>query len=178
MADGQNQRCDLALVQRTGSLISPKTTMGNFTCIFHTSPCLLASLTLSWGRTKHVHMTIWTSGWRHSAKRRESDRPSRVYRSSVHLFFHVDDFFSWLGSRWCTSSFPGPNSCTDCPSAAGAPQQLSENLYNCSVPHFHSFKPLLSCNMVTECQGNQDEEDCDYHTNVYVNIAWKTVFGV
>ena len=32
------------------------------------------------------------------------------------------------------------------------PQQLSDNLYNCSVPHFHSFKPLLSCNMVTECR--------------------------
>ena len=58
------------------------------------------------------------------------------------------------------------------------PQQLSDNLYNCSVPHFHSFKPLLSCNMVTECQGNEDEEDCGYysndcgyHTNVCVNIA-------
>ena len=51
------------------------------------------------------------------------------------------------------------------------PQQLSDNLYSCSVPRFHSFKPLLSCSMVTECQGNEDEEDCDYHTNVCVNIA-------
>ena len=45
------------------------------------------------------------------------------------------------------------------------PQQLSDNLYNCSVPHFHSFKPLLSCNMVRECQGNEDEKDCGYHSN-------------
>ena len=45
------------------------------------------------------------------------------------------------------------------------PQQLSDNLYNCSVPQLHSFKPLLNCNMVRECQGNEDEEDCGYYSN-------------
>ena len=45
------------------------------------------------------------------------------------------------------------------------PQQLSENLYNCSVPHFHSFKPLLNCNMVTECQGNEDEQGYGYYSH-------------
>ena len=44
------------------------------------------------------------------------------------------------------------------------PQQLSENLYNCSVPHLRSFKPLLNCNMVTECQGNEDEQGCGYYS--------------
>ena len=81
--------------------------------------------------------------------------PARVYRSSIHLFFHTDDWGVRTGFKMMYAIFP----------RSQEPQQLSDNLYNCSVPHFHSFKPLLSCNMVTECQGNDDEEDCSYYSN-------------
>ena len=37
-----------------------------------------------------------------------------------------------------------------------------DNLYNCSVPRLHIFKPLLGYNMVRECQGNEDEKGCSY----------------
>ena len=83
------------------------------------------------------------------------DIPSRVYRSSVTLFFHADVWGRLTGFKMMYAILPRPQE----------PQQLSDNLYNCSVPHFHSFKPLLSCNMVTECQGNEDEKDCGYHSN-------------
>ena len=83
------------------------------------------------------------------------DIPSRVYHSSINLVFHTDDIFQLTGFKMMYAILP----------RSQEPQQLSDNLYNCSVPHFHSFKPLLSCNMVTECQGNDDEEDCSYYSN-------------
>ena len=81
--------------------------------------------------------------------------PSGVYRSSVRLFFHSSSWGKGTGFRMMYAILP----------RSQEPQQLSDNLYNCSVPHFHSFKPLLSCNLVRECQGNEDEEDCGYHSN-------------
>ena len=83
------------------------------------------------------------------------DIPSRVYRSSVTLFFHADFWGRLTGFKMMYAVLP----------RSQEPQQLSDNLFNCSVPHFHSFKPLLSCNMVRECQGNEDEKDCGYHSN-------------
>ena len=83
------------------------------------------------------------------------DIPLRVYHSSVHLSFHSDSSDQFTGFKMMYAILP----------RSQEPQQLSDNLYNCSVPHFHSFKPLLSCNMVTECQGNEDEEDCSYYSN-------------
>ena len=85
----------------------------------------------------------------------EQDIPSQVYRSSVTLFFRTDSGLERTGFKMMYAILP----------RSQEPQQLSENLYNCSVPHFHSFKPLLSCNMVTECEGNEDEEDCSYHSD-------------
>ena len=81
--------------------------------------------------------------------------PTRVYRSSIEVFFHTDAKTVLVGFKMMYATLP----------SSQEPQQLSDSLYNCSVPHFHSFKPLLSCNMVTECQGNEDEEDCDHHSN-------------
>ena len=81
--------------------------------------------------------------------------PPRVYRSSVNLFFHSGVWGAGTGFKMMYAILP----------RSQEPQQLSDNLYNCSVPHFHSFKPLLSCNMVRECQGNEDEKDCDYHSD-------------
>ena len=85
----------------------------------------------------------------------QQDIPSRVYHSSVHLLFHTDESFQLTGFMMMYAILP----------RSQEPQQLSENLYNCSVPHFHSFRPLLKCNRVTECQGNEDEEDCGYYSN-------------
>ena len=85
----------------------------------------------------------------------QQDIPSQVYRSSITLFFHTDSSTERTGFKMMYAILP----------RSQEPQQLSENLYNCSVPHFHSFKPLLSCNMVTECEGNQDEQDCSYHSD-------------
>ena len=81
--------------------------------------------------------------------------PTRVYRSSIHLFFHADDSGVRTGFKMMYAILP----------SSQEPQQLSDNPYNCSVPHFHSFKPLLSCNLVRECQGNEDEKDCGYHSS-------------
>ena len=85
----------------------------------------------------------------------QQDIPSQVYRSSISLFFHTDSSTERTGFKMMYAVLP----------RSQEPQQLWENMYNCSVPHFHSFKPLLSCNMVTECEGNQDEEDCSYHSD-------------
>ena len=81
--------------------------------------------------------------------------PSGVYRSSVRLFFHSSSWGEGTGFKMMNAILP----------RSQEPQQLSDSLYNCSVPHFHSFKPLLSCNLVRECQGNEDEKDCGYHSN-------------
>ena len=97
-------------------------------------------------------LTALSQTWR---KCGDQDIPPRVYRSSIHLFFHSDDSNQFTGFKMMYAILP----------RSQEPQQLSDNLYNCSVPHFHSFKPLLSCNIVTECQGNEDEEDCDHHSN-------------
>ena len=83
------------------------------------------------------------------------DIPSRVYRSSVSLFFHSDEEEQFIGFKMMYAILP----------RSQEPQQLSDNLYNCSVPHFHSFRSLLSCNMERECQGNEDEDRCGYHSN-------------
>ncbi|KAL8591716.1 hypothetical protein ACOMHN_061808 [Nucella lapillus] len=43
------------------------------------------------------------------------------------------------------------------------PQKIpGNNLYNCSVPHFSLFKPVISCNFIVECQAKEDEAGCDY----------------
>ena len=99
-----------------------------------------------------LRLTALSQTWR---KCGDQDIPPRVYRSSIHLFFHSDNSNQFTGFKMMYAILP----------RSQEPQQLSDSLYNCSVPHFHSFKPLLSCNMVTECQGNEDEEDCDHHSN-------------
>ena len=81
--------------------------------------------------------------------------PTRVYRSSIHLFFHTNYMRSRRGFKMMYAIFP----------RSQEPQQLSDNLFNCSVPHFHSFKPLVSCNMARECQEDEDEKDCGYYSD-------------
>ncbi|PVD27186.1 hypothetical protein C0Q70_12340 [Pomacea canaliculata] len=38
-----------------------------------------------------------------------------------------------------------------------APLLLNSELWNCSVPHYNSFKQHLECNLEPECQGGEDE---------------------
>ena len=80
--------------------------------------------------------------------------PSRVYRSSIHVFFHTDKKKELTGFKMMYAIFSR--------SQEPQPQELSDNLYNCSGPRLHIFKPLLGCNMVRECQGNEDEKGCSY----------------
>ena len=98
------------------------------------------------------NVTALNDTWR---KCGTQNMPSRVYRSSLNLFFHADNSYELTGFKMMYAIFP----------RSQEPQQLSDNQYNCSVPHFHSFKLLFSCNMVTECRGNEDEKDCGYHSN-------------
>ena len=95
--------------------------------------------------------TAFNQTWR---KCGSQDIPARVYRSAISLFFHTDFNTEKTGFKMMYAVLP----------RSQEPQQLSDNLYNCSVPHFHSFKPLLSCNLVKECHGNEDEKDCSYHS--------------
>ena len=78
--------------------------------------------------------------------------PSQVYHSSIHLFFHTDDWEELTGFKMMYAIFP----------RSQEPQQLPNRLYNCSVSRLHSFKLLFGCNMVRECQGNEDEKGCSY----------------
>ena len=81
--------------------------------------------------------------------------PPRVYRSSIKLFFHTDETSALTGFKMIYAILP----------RSQEPKRLSENLFNCSVPHFHTFRPVFSCNIVTECQEKEDEKDCSYHSN-------------
>jgi hypothetical protein len=44
------------------------------------------------------------------------------------------------------------------------PQLVSEWNYNCSVPHYKAFKPLLACNFISECVGGEDEQQCSHES--------------
>ena len=43
--------------------------------------------------------------------------------------------------------------------------QLPGGQWNCSVPHWEDFQAHFPCNLVAECVGGEDEQDCPY-TNV------------
>ena len=99
-----------------------------------------------------LNVPAFTHMWRKCGKQ---NIPSRVYRSSLRLFLHAENRDPVIGFKMMYAIFP----------RSQEPQQLSDNLFDCSVPHFNSFKPLLSCNMIRECQGNEDEKDCGNYSN-------------
>ena len=99
-----------------------------------------------------LNVPAFTHMWRKCGRQ---NIPSRVYRSSIRLFFHAENRDPVTGFKMMYAVFP----------RSQEPQQLSDNLFDCSVPNFHSFKPLLSCNMIRECQGNEDEKDCGNYSN-------------
>ena len=98
------------------------------------------------------NVPAFTHMWRKCGRQ---NIPSRVYRSSIRLFFHANNRDPVTGFKMMYAIFP----------RSQEPQQLSDSLFDCSVPHFNSFKPLLSCNMIRECQGNEDEKDCGNYSN-------------
>ena len=79
----------------------------------------------------------------------------QVYRSSVVLFFRTDSSYEFIGFKMMQAIFP----------RSQEPEQLPGNLFDCSVPNFYSFRPVVNCNMVIECQGNEDEVGCSYHSD-------------
>ena len=42
------------------------------------------------------------------------------------------------------------------------PQRSNGGMFNCSVPHYDSFKLHVHCNLEQECQHGEDEKDCPY----------------
>ncbi|KAK7501680.1 hypothetical protein BaRGS_00007111 [Batillaria attramentaria] len=44
------------------------------------------------------------------------------------------------------------------------PQQLNDGRWNCSVPHWTDFQQHFPCNLVSDCDGGQDEAACPYST--------------
>jgi hypothetical protein len=46
--------------------------------------------------------------------------------------------------------------------ANATPTTLADGLFNCSVGHYHTFQYHLRCNMVTECEGREDEKHCPF----------------
>ena len=45
------------------------------------------------------------------------------------------------------------------------PREVGPGLFQCSVPHYHLFSPLLACNLVQECIHDDDERDCKYRSD-------------
>ena len=108
---------------------------------------------LDQGRRDYLHLSVLTSN-RNLKFTGTQSITSRVYRSSIQLYFHTDRQEELTGFKMMYAIFPR--------SQEPQPQELSNNMYNCSVPRLHIFKPLLGCNMVRECQGNEDEKGCSY----------------
>ena len=98
------------------------------------------------------NVPAFTHMWRKCGRQ---NIPSRVYHSSLRLFLHAENRDPMTGFKMMYAIFP----------RSQEPQQLSDSLFDCSVPHFNSFKPLLSCNMIRECRGNEDEKDCGNYSN-------------
>ena len=42
------------------------------------------------------------------------------------------------------------------------PQKVAKATWNCSVPYWTQFQPHLACNLRSECELLEDEEDCYY----------------
>ncbi|KAK7488816.1 hypothetical protein BaRGS_00019951 [Batillaria attramentaria] len=42
------------------------------------------------------------------------------------------------------------------------PQQMTDGRWNCSVPHWTDFQQHFPCNLVSDCDGGQDEAACPY----------------
>lgn len=97
----------------------------------------------------------------------ESVTDVMIYHSSLRLHFRTNYRFTREGFKMLFTILP----------RAEEPTLLPGKVFNCSVPNFHRFKPLMSCNTAVECEGGEDEQGCSYHSDDcgdgFVNIGTK-----
>ncbi|KAK7489227.1 hypothetical protein BaRGS_00019479, partial [Batillaria attramentaria] len=78
--------------------------------------------------------------------------PPQVYQFQIQLIFVTDDARTRTGFKMLYTIHP----------VSEKPTEVGRGVFNCSVPHFHTFKEHLTCNVATECAGGEDETDCPY----------------
>nr|KAG5695272.1 hypothetical protein BaRGS_028207 [Batillaria attramentaria] len=90
--------------------------------------------------------------WRMWSRCGQDDTPPQIYRGNITLEFVSDATETRSGFKMFYSFHP----------TSEIPQQLDTGLFNCSVPHYTSFRLHLDCNLETECTAGEDEGDCPY----------------
>ena len=65
---------------------------------------------------------------------------------------------TWLARRKCLISFYAI-----CLSTWPHPPERPSGQWNCSLPGWSVWSQQLRCNMITECAGGEDEQDCPYN---------------
>ncbi|KAK7483027.1 hypothetical protein BaRGS_00025690, partial [Batillaria attramentaria] len=78
--------------------------------------------------------------------------PPQVFETSLALRFVTDDFGTGTGFQMLFSFHLDTE----------APRKLENGLFDCSLPHYTSFKQHLECNLELECQNGEDEENCPF----------------
>ena len=46
--------------------------------------------------------------------------------------------------------------------SSAVPSRLPDGLWNCSEASWPDFQQHLTCNLITECAGGEDEQNCPY----------------
>ena len=77
----------------------------------------------------------------------------QTFKTSIALAFITDHQYQYTGFKMLYSVLP----------QSDEPKQLTSGLYNCSVPHYYTFRELFSCNLQLECEAGEDEEECPYN---------------
>ena len=76
--------------------------------------------------------------------------PMHIFRNSFQLRLVSDSAIVASGFRMVYTTLP----------KSQEPAVIAESIYNCSVSQYDLLVPLVQCNGVVECSGNEDEEDC------------------
>ena len=63
--------------------------------------------------------------------------PPKVYKSSINLYFKTDMLMENSGWKMYYTVLPNEL----------MPKEVSEGVFNCTVPHYYMFEPLFRCNM-------------------------------
>ena len=78
--------------------------------------------------------------------------PPYVFRSATLVIqFITGNSASWLRHN------SGMNVSFSFHPLSAAPRRLDSGLFDCAVPHYHSFKQHVHCNLESECEGGEDE---------------------
>ena len=108
----------------------------------------------------HENLTE-TEVWRKSGQQLIS---SQIYRTSIRLYADVFHDTPESSVSFFDVVSVGFNMTYVIMARLEEPVQVAENLFNCSVPSFPSFKELFRCNLVKECVGGEDEEGCEAYS--------------